>query len=56
MKTIQYYNGKEWIFVSEWESIIGWYSLGDDTFDLRMIDENGDVIFKGENYENINRN
>jgi len=53
MKTIQYYNGKEWVFVSEWKSPIGWLSLGDDTWNLRMIDENENVIFKGHNYENI---
>ena len=55
MKTIEYFNGKQWIFVSEWKSCIGWASLGNDTYNLRMIDIDGKVIIKGENYENTHQ-
>lgn len=60
--TLQYFNGKEWIFVSEWvNETLAWVSLGDDDFNYRTVDENGEVLtdksgtrFKKYNQPKIN--
>ncbi len=46
MIRIQYFNGKEWTTVSEWATDIGWASLGGDTYNYRMIDENDNILKK----------
>lgn len=43
--TLQWYNGKEWINVSEWANAkTAWFSLGNDNFNYRIINKDGNVI------------
>lgn len=45
MVRLEYFNGKKWELVSEWpNALIAWVSLGTDTFNYRVVDENGNVL------------
>jgi|LGOV01.1.fsa_nt_gb expansin (peptidoglycan-binding protein) len=45
MIKLQYFNGKEWVDVSEWHNeAMAWISLGDDNFNYRTVDVNGNVL------------
>lgn len=45
MITLEYFNGKEWIFVSEWiNETFAWVSLGGDDFNYRTLDKDGKVL------------
>ena len=45
MINLEYFNGKEWVFVSKWANErIAWISLGGDTFNYRTTDANGKVL------------
>ena len=45
MIKLQYFNGKDWITVSEWVSEwAAWTSIGSDCLNYRTIDENGNVL------------
>ena len=45
MIRLQYYNGKEWQTVSEWGNAeIAWATLGGDTYNYRIVDENDNVL------------
>ena len=45
MIRVQYYNGKKWIDTAEWVNAgIAWASLGGDTFNHRIVDENDNVL------------
>lgn len=47
MITLEYFNGKEWIFAGEYESNhIAWLVLGPDYENHRTVDENGKVIMQ----------
>jgi len=52
MVTLEYFNGKEWVFVEKWnyESLC-WASLGQDNFNYRTVDENGKVLNISDNFE-----
>ena len=47
MIKIQYFNDKKWTTVSEWATEIGWASLGEDTYNYRMIDEDDNILKEG---------
>lgn len=45
MVTLEYFNGKEWVFVSQWANeAIAWISLGGDNVNYRTVDKNGKVL------------
>ncbi len=45
MIELQYWNGTNWIKVSSWvNEVIAWVSLGDDNFNYRTVDKNGNVL------------
>lgn len=45
MITLEYFNGKEWVFVSKWPNEhIAWTSLGGDDFNYRTVDSKGKVL------------
>jgi hypothetical protein len=45
MITLQYFNGQEWVTVSEWQNeTLAWISLGGDDYNYRTIDNSGNVI------------
>lgn len=45
MIRLEYYNGKEWILVGEYQNeLIAWVTLGGDNFNHRTVDENGIVL------------
>ena len=45
MIELEYFNGTEWIKVSEWPNeYIAWVSLGCDTYNYRTVDESGKVL------------
>lgn len=45
MIKLQYWNGDEWITVSEWQvEIAAWWSLGNDNLNYRTIDADGKVL------------
>jgi len=45
MIRLEYFDGKKWIFVSEWvNEILAWVSLGGDNLNYRTIDEKGKVL------------
>ena len=45
MIELQYFNGTKWITVSTWANDwMAWVSLGNDNYNYRTIDENGNVI------------
>lgn len=45
MVRLEYFNGKEWVFVQEWQNAeIAWATLGGDTFNYRVVDEKGIVL------------
>lgn len=45
MIALEYFNGKEWIFVDKWYTEeIAWATLGSDNLNYRTIDENGKVL------------
>lgn len=49
MTTLQYFNGKEWIFAGEYpNSRIALIALGDDNQDYRIVDGDGKVIWQGK--------
>ena len=45
MIELQYFNGTEWVKVSEWtQEYLAWVSLGGDNYNYRTVDENGKVL------------
>lgn len=45
MVTLEYYNGKDWVFVGKYHSeTIAWITLGGDNHGYRTVDENGKVL------------
>ena len=47
MVTLQYFNGKEWENIATWSNEnVAWSTLGGDTFNYRVIDENGKVLIE----------
>jgi expansin (peptidoglycan-binding protein) len=45
MITLQYYNGKEWINVSNWHrEDFAWASLGGDCYGYRTVNQDGTVL------------
>lgn len=43
--TLQYFDGVEWIDVSQWvNDAMAWVSLGGDDFNYRTIDSSGNII------------
>ena len=45
MVRLEYFNGKEWLLVEEWQNAeIAWVTLGGDTFNYRVVDEKGNVV------------
>lgn len=45
MITLEYWDGKKWIFCSKWENeTFAWISLGGDDFNYRTLDANGNVL------------
>lgn len=45
MIELQYFNGKEWVYVSEWISEhLAWISLGSDNYNYRTVDQDGNVL------------
>lgn len=45
MCKLQYFDGKEWLTISEWESpTMAWISLGGDNYNYRVIAPNGEVV------------
>ena len=45
MVILQYFNGKEWVYVSTWNNEdMAWISLGGDDFNYRTVDQNGNVL------------
>lgn len=45
MIRLEYFNGKEWVFVQEWvNETLAWVSLGGDDFNYRTVDKNGNVL------------
>jgi len=45
MIELQYFNGTDWKTVSTWvNEMIAWVSLGDDNYNYRTIDEDGNVV------------
>lgn len=56
MITLEYFTGKEWVFVEEWHTEnLAWISLGADNFDYRTVDENGKVLTDKSNQEFKNK-
>lgn len=53
MITLEYFNGKEWMYVATWTSEhLAWISLGGDDFNYRTVDKNGKVLTdKSKRYE-----
>ena len=52
MIRVQYFNGKEWETISEWgNQIIAWGSLGGDTYNHRIVDENNNVLKKDTTFK-----
>lgn len=51
MVRLEYFNGKEWVLVQEWQSAeAAWASLGDDTFNYRLVDGNGIILKQGRTF------
>ena len=49
---VEYFNGKEWVFVSSWTNAeLGWATLGGDTFNYRLVDDEGNVIKEDTQFE-----
>jgi len=46
MINLEYFNGSEWVFVSEWYTeMMAWVSLRDDDFNYRTVDvDTGDIL------------
>lgn len=45
MITLQYFNGTEWIFISEWyNEALAWACLGTDNRNYRTMDAQGKVL------------
>jgi len=45
MIKLEYFDGKKWVFVSEWANEnLAWVSLGGDNWNYRTVDENGKVL------------
>lgn len=45
MIKLEYWNGKEWIFVEEWSNErLAWISLGGDNINYRTVDAKGNVL------------
>jgi expansin (peptidoglycan-binding protein) len=45
MVTLQYFNGTEWVYVSQWNhEKFAWLSLGGDDLNYRTIDDMGNVL------------
>lgn len=45
MVKLEYFNGKEWVFVSEWPNEqMACISLGGDNFHYRTVDQNGKAL------------
>ncbi len=45
MIKLEYFDGVNWVFVSEWPNEkLAWISLGGDDYNYRTIDENGTTL------------
>lgn len=45
MITLQYFNGKDWVYAGQFHNEeFAWISLGGDDLDYRTIDSNGNVL------------
>jgi expansin (peptidoglycan-binding protein) len=45
MITLEYFDGKKWVFVSKWyREDLAWVSLGGDDYNYRTVDEKGNVL------------
>lgn len=52
MITLQYFNGKEWIYCDQWPTEeLCWVTLGNDNFNYRTVDESGKVLNVSDNFQ-----
>jgi len=56
MVQLQYFNGKVWVLVEGWPNAeIAWATLGGDTFNYRVVDEDGGILKEDTIFEKPKR-